>query len=160
MNCRRTLPLLPPLLSLASGCEQIDSPSERNCRATDSELVSTVNAVLIPELGDVEEFDQYVDFAKRNYEHLVDGNEVFRACLGWSAFTASEEEMQRWIQTGVPLGGLRFFWERLLEDTDQLGSSDLDYVIERDRNLLMRIVEKDFSPWPRVLAPAALKHQA
>mgnify|MGYP006424412939 CR=1 FL=1 len=51
--------------------------------------------------------------------------------------------MQRWIQTGVALTGIRFFWERLIEDPGQFGPSNLDYLIERDRNLLMRIVEKE-----------------
>ena len=154
-NCRRALLLLLPLFLLAAGCEQIDSPSERNCRAIHSELVSKVNVVLIPELDDVETFDQYVDFVDRYYESLGVKDEAFRTCLRLSAYTASEAEMQRWIQTGVALTGIRFFWERLIEDPGHFGPSNLDYLIERDRNLLMRIVEKESSPPPRPPAPAA-----
>ena len=131
------------LLSLATGCEQIDLPAEKNCRALHSELVSRVEAELIPALDNIESFDQYFDFVERNYKYMEARDTAFRGCLRWSAFTTSDQEMQRWIKTGVSLNGIQLFWANLLENPDQSGPSHLDSLIERDRRLLMHIVEPD-----------------
>ena len=131
------------LLSLAAGCEQIDSPAEKNCRALHSELVSRVEAELLPTLDDIESFDQYFNFVERNYEYMEARDTAFRGCLQWSAFTTSDQQMQRWIKTGVSLNGIQFFWARLLENPDQFGPSHLHSLIETDRRLLMHIVEPD-----------------
>mgnify|MGYP006441534151 FL=1 len=140
---RLSLFIVTTLLSLAAGCEQIDLPAEKNCRALHSELVSRVEAELIPALDDIESFDQYFDFVVRNYEYMEARDTAFRGCLRSSASTTTDQEMQRWIKTGVSLNGIQFFWANLLENPDQFGLSHLDSLIGRDRRLLMHIVEPD-----------------
>ena len=140
---RKSLFIFITLLSLAAGCEQIDLPAEKNCRALHSELVSRVEAELIPALDDIESFDQYFDFVVRNYEYMEARDTAFRGCLRSSAFTTTDQEMQRWIKTGVSLNGIQFFWSDMLKNPDQSGPSHLDSLTDRDRRLLMHIVEPD-----------------
>jgi len=133
-------------MALMAGCEQIESPSERTCETIYSDTGVTVRDVLIPGLDDIETVDQYIEFVKRNYGDIASRDEAFRECLGMSAITTSEGEMQDWIRTGVALTGIRLYWERVLEDQAQPESADLEYLVSRDRNMLQRIVGKESAP--------------
>jgi len=121
-------------------CDRIDTRSERDCGKIHSDISSQTRNVLIPVLKEIETIAQYRQFVRTHVEYVEEKDADFRDCMSKSAFTANDEEMSRWIDAGVSLNALSFFWGQFSSKPDSYDQSDMADFISRDLLFLRKII--------------------
>jgi len=127
-------------------CDRIDTQSERDCAEIHSDISFQARKVFIPVLREIETIAQYRQFVRKHVEYVVEKDADFRDCMYKSAFTANDEEMSKWIDAGVSLNALSFFWGRFSSKPDSYDQSDVVDFISRDLIFLRKIIAEQEIP--------------